>query len=250
MSNITLIRYAVAGTIRPSITDTMRIGDMARTACMSLYGRRKNNQTSPTFSGKGDGGKPLTGHMHAFYLPTYETQNSRIDHLTIIAKNGFDNDELDVLFGLKRLYKYNMEEVHLVFEGCGATGDFTSIPILKESKVWNTATPMVLTRHLKYKKRENGTYCTNSPEKQIRNELKLRYGTSHELKNITVDTGHTNISNTSIKPMNFYRWRRHGSVGSDTAYKVHLEFKKPIRGPLSLGYGAHFGLGMFTPEEK
>ncbi|MXX21260.1 MAG: type I-U CRISPR-associated protein Cas5/Cas6, partial [Cenarchaeum sp. SB0667_bin_13] len=96
MSSITLVRYAVAGAVCPSISDTMRVADTARSACMSRYGKHKNNNVSPTFSGKDGDGKPLVDHVHAFYLPTYETQNKIIDHLTIIAKNGFNAHELNV----------------------------------------------------------------------------------------------------------------------------------------------------------
>ena len=28
----------------------------------------------------------------------------------------------------------------------------------------------------------------------------------------------------------------------------HLAFPKPAHGPIALGYGAHFGLGLFVPE--
>ena len=85
LNNINLVRYAVVGTVRPSIKDTLRIGDLARTACMSKYGKKKNGHTSYTFSGKDGKGKPLTSHKHAFYLPTCETQDTEIDCLTIIA---------------------------------------------------------------------------------------------------------------------------------------------------------------------
>ena len=71
---VTMVRYAIGGTTRPSIKDTMRVGDLMRSACMSKYGRNSGNNTSHTFSGKDNDGKPLAGHGHASYLPTYEAQ--------------------------------------------------------------------------------------------------------------------------------------------------------------------------------
>ena len=246
MSSIKLVRYAVVGAVRPSISDTMRVADTARSACMSLYGKYKNNNVSRTFSGKDGDGKPLVDHVHAFYLPTYETQNKTIDHLTIITKNGFNVHELNVLFELKNLYRYNQNDIQLVFEGCGIMDNF-DMPILGESKIWTSATPLVLTRHMKYRGSGKDRLCINGPAEQVRNELSIRYGPTHDLESITVDSSYTNINNTNLKPLDFYRWRRRGRVGSDTAYNVKLKFKKTVRGPLTLGYGSHFGLGMFVP---
>jgi CRISPR-associated protein Csb2 len=34
----------------------------------------------------------------------------------------------------------------------------------------------------------------------------------------------------------------------DAGYTLRLCFAKAVRGPLSLGYAAHFGLGLFAAE--
>ena len=247
LNNITLVRYAVVGSVRPTIKDTLRVGDLARTACMSIYGKKMNKQTSGIFSGKDPQGKPLTNHIHASYLPTYETQNQEIDHLTIIAPGGFDKDELDVLFSLKKLYTYNSISMNLIFQGCGTPSNFSSIPILKKARSWVSATPLILTRHTKYRGKGSQKHEVDGPEEQIYNEIKRRYGEPYELKCVTIHDSQTNICKTAVKPFDFFRWRNHGSVGSSKAYKVQLEFKEPKSGPIALGYASHFGLGMFTP---
>ena len=250
LSNIGLVRYAVVGTIRPSIKDTLRVGDLARSACMSKYGKKKNGENSATFSGKEGEGKPLTNHKHAFYLPTYETQCKEIDHLTIIAPGGFDEDELAVLFTLNRCYGYNVTDVHLLFQGCGTVNNFSDIPILKKSRKWISATPLILSRHIKYRGKKNDKRMVDGPEEQIRNEVMKRYGKEYELKDVKVDESQTNMNNTAIKPSDFFRWRKHGSVGSSNTYKIQLEFKGKVNGPITLGYASHFGLGMFVPLEN
>ena len=249
LNNVTLVRYAVVGTLRPSIRDILRVGDMSRTACMSRYGKKKNGKTSAIFSGKDMQGHPLKDHRHAYFLPTYETQNKEIDHLTIIAAGGFDKYELDVLFALKKLYRYNTMDVHLVFQGCGTPDNFSDIPILGKSQRWVSATPLILTRHVKYRGKGSDKHVVDSPDEQIRNEIKNRYGSEYELENITIDENQTAIHNTNVKPIDFFQWRSHGSVGNRKSYKVQLEFKKPVKGPINLGYAAHFGLGMFVPLE-
>ena len=250
MSNVTLVRYAVVGTVRPSIVDTLRVGDMARSACMSKYGKKKNGNVSATFSGKDGNGNPLLGHRHAFYLPTYETQTQEIDHLTIIASKQFDKDELDALFSLKRLYRYNATDVRLVFQGCGTIDNFSKIPILQKSRNWESTTPVILSRHIKYRRNGSDIRQIHGPEEQIRSEIEKKYGISNALKNIIIDQDQTNLHNTNHRPSDFFRWRRHGSVGDGKSYKVWLEFKEPVSGPITLGYSSHFGLGMFVPKEE
>ena len=249
LNNITLIRYAVVGTIRPHIKDTLRVGDLVRSACMSKYGKITNAENSSTFSGKNSEGKSLKGHMHAFYLPTYETQNQEIDHITIIASGSFDTNELDALFSLKRLYGPNTIDIKLLFQGCGTLDNFSNVPILQKSTTWISSTPLILTRHIKYRGKGTDKHVVDSPEEQIRNEIRQRYNSTYELKDLQIDESSTNIYHTNTKPIDFFRWRKHGSIGSNNAYKVKLEFREPVRGPITLGYASHFGLGMFVPLE-
>lgn len=248
LNNITMVRYAVVGNIRPSIRDTLRIGDLARKACMSRFGKYTNGQNSSTFSGKDHSGKPLTGHLHAFYLPTYETQNAEIDHLTIISTKGFEKQERDVLFSLKKLYRHDLTNVQLLFQGCGTLDNFSDVPILKKSKIWRSATPLILTRHMKYRGTGNSKRVVDGPKDQIRNEIKNRYGDGYELENVRLDESQTMLDG-KVRASDFFRWRRHGSVGGSGTYNVELEFKNPVKGPLTIGYSSHYGLGMFVPKE-
>lgn len=67
---------------------------------------------------------------------------------------------------------------------------------------------------------------------------------------------HTLLRNTrAIRCLAFVQHRRikeardgrlhHGQLGGAWI----IELPEPIRGPIALGYGAHFGLGQFVPEE-
>lgn len=248
LHNITLVRYAVVGTIRPPVTDALRIGDMARTACMSRYGRMMDRCVSYMFAGKDADGQPLADHMHASYLPTCEVHAGEIDHLTVMAPGGFDRHELDVLFGLKRLYGRGLPIVRLVFQGCGTRDDFDSVPILQKARKWVSITPMILTRHAKYRGTGNTKRLVDGPEEQVRRELAARYGNAYDPHDVIIDGNHTAMYKTDARPADFYRWRSHGSIGDKRPYKVRLEFEEEVRGPISLGYASHYGLGMFMPE--
>ena len=56
-----------------------------------INGSRGNSRI---LSGKSDAGVVATGHGHAFYLPTDEDNDGRLDHLTLVASDGFGTDEL------------------------------------------------------------------------------------------------------------------------------------------------------------
>ena len=58
---------------------------------------------SPTLSGKDAGGQPLRGHCHAYYLPTDEEDDGRIDHVTVFADQGFTADEVQALDRLREV---------------------------------------------------------------------------------------------------------------------------------------------------
>ena len=63
----------------------------------------------------------------------------------------------------------------------------------------------------------------------------------------------------SIKPVSNlvtrgheFRWlefrRSRKGESSQIGYGFKLIFSEPVSGPIALGYGAHFGLGLFVPE--
>jgi CRISPR-associated protein Csb2 len=53
----------------------------------------------------------------------------------------------------------------------------------------------------------------------------------------------------TLRPLHFHRFRRkRGLVQPDTTGRLlEVRFAHPVRGPLALGFGCHFGLGLFVP---
>ena len=45
------------------------------------------------------------------------------------------------------------------------------------------------------------------------------------------------------------RYDGNGKRGHDAGAGFIIEFPQPVSGPIALGYGAHFGLGLFVPVE-
>lgn len=58
------------------------------------------------------------------------------------------------------------------------------------------------------------------------------------------------IMGRALKPIHFHRFRnKRGLTQPDTHGSFwRLTFDKPVPGPLALGFGCHYGLGMFKPE--
>ena len=248
-NNIQVVRYAIGNTVKPIVTETLGVAETMRRAVMSKFGEKNESRVSATLTGKDENGKKAVGHKHAFYLPTDEDGDGRIDHIMIIVKNTDRGlrPEIDALEDTKKLWSYFLEEdIQLVFEGYGMIEDFPEVPILKKSKRWTTATPLVLSRHIKYKKKGKEIEIkSDSPEEQIRNEIIEKY----DAKNVKIKFKNPRkpIKKSRFRPFQFKRLRKNDRPGGG-AYNLTLEFDAPIKGPITLGYGSHFGLGMFVPD--
>lgn len=68
---------------------------------MAPYGRRHQGSVSAVLSGKDQVfGTPLTGHQHAYFLPTDDDGDGALDHLSVFAASGIGTRELDALSGV------------------------------------------------------------------------------------------------------------------------------------------------------
>ncbi len=61
----------------------------------------------------------------------------------------------------------------------------------------------------------------------------------------------TDLAGHETRWLGFRRQRNQGNgrkVASGMGYGFRIKFPDVVRGPIALGYGAHFGLGLFVPE--
>lgn len=267
-----VVRYVVVDKVKPLVTESLIVADTMRRAAMGKFGDANGGAKSPVLSGKDESGTVLKGHLHASYLPTDEDGDGRIDHMTVVASeiDSGPKKELAALSSVNRLWSHSLEDkIHLAFEGHGKIEDFPNVKMFGESKRWRTATPLVLSRHMKLKKSAGRTIVKDSAGAQIRKELSLRYGLDQVrieytnprepmlgfgIRPITSsdsapehDNSRESITGPRFRPFEFKRIRKHDKPGGG-AYGLFLEFDRPIRGPLCLGYASHFGLGLFIPD--
>lgn len=243
----TVFRYALAGTVVPLITDTLRLAELARRAAMAHYGRATGGEASPILSGKDADGAPLAGHRHAFYLPTDEDEDGYLDHLNVWAPAGFGEAELRALARVSTLNAgAGRAPVTLAFLGCGHPQDFEdSVPVFRKALVWRTVTPFVMNRHVKLRgigeKR-----VVDGPLDQVWREIKRRPQIDSRLDRVEYAPPLTLRRWRKVYPLEFHRWRP-GKPQGGSAFNACIHFSEPAAGPIALGFGCHYGLGLFMP---
>jgi CRISPR-associated protein Csb2 len=208
---------------------------------VSAMRARLSGDATPVFSGHAGA---EGNHQHAMYLSSSDDPSNAergfIDHLVIVARAGFCVEDVIALQRLRRLWGRGGHDLELVLTGLGQPADFGGLqqpraPVLAESRIWKSLTPFVPTRHPKVVR---GVDVETIPDQ-------LRRGCEQLLGVAPVE-----VSSVGDRAA-WSRFRRRrfdggGSRGPDLAFGARLVFEQPVRGPIGLGYGAHFGLGLFV----
>jgi len=270
-----VVRFALDSSVLPLVTETLPVAEAARRALMGAHGRvawkrEHGNEPYPTrpedrpksavFSGKDASGTPLEGHRHAYYLPTDEDGDGRLDHLTVYAADGFGLDEMKAFDRLRELKTGRRgEEGHplrVLMLGMGNTVEYLPGP-LKPSKVWVSATPYLAVRHPKTRGRDrvdlsNPSAMAGFLAADIRAQLSaVRPDLAEAVESVEplVDENDVFRIAENLRPIQFKRFRRKAGDdgGRKTAGAFKLTFHEPVTGPLCLGWSSHFGMGLFVP---
>ena len=265
---IQVVRYALDSTVLPLVTETLPVAEAARRALMSWQGRLTEKNGPPgrsdTLSGKDEHGQPLTGHRHAYYLPTDEDGDGRLDHLTVYAAEGFGREERWAFDRLRQLRTGREgEERHalrVLLLGMGTWDEYRAGP-LQELKTWISATPYIATHYAKTRGRNR--INLKSPEARaafLQEDLRVQLAAVRpDLvgdDNIHIeieplwDSNHVFAVAGRWRTIEFKRFRQRAGDdgGRRLAGAFRLIFHEPVRGPIALGWSSHFGLGLFVPE--
>ncbi len=252
-------RFKIAGSAPPRLTDAVAVGDRMRLAMVS------KSDGHPVFTGKTPDGTPLRGHQHTHFIPEALGRHGHVTHLTLWAPMGFDEEALAALSRVERVWNNRAPEFEfdLVFLGSGSREDFAGTNrqaghslALVESSTWVSRTPFVPTRHIK--KRSDGTPKVDDETGYVLG------GARHDLHRLLMEAGFpsprristledgpegTNLAGKLTRWLEFRTDRPSGNGRRAThrGFGFRIEFDQPVRGPLCLGYGAHYGLGRFEP---
>ena len=254
-----VVRFALGGRVLPMTFDTLRWGELARRCAMSQYGRGNRGAVSQSLSGKDASGIPLQGHGHAFYLPTDEDGDGRLDHLTVWAPAGLTAEEFRAVVSVQTLNPGGQREpAQLAYLAHGAVDDFTGVsPLFDIAKSWQSLTPYVLPRHIKFRgpRDENGRKSmVDSPEEQIAREASLRYPGGPGLVRVESHKSRMPIKpmregqSGGFRPFDFFKDKKGGGSTGGGVFNFTIEFQNPVSGPIALGFACHQGLGVFIPK--
>ena len=265
----TVARYLLAGRPRPRVEDTIKIGELMRLAALSQFGwqidassGRRIPKAPWQISGRDSDGRPLRdpAHRHAFWLPEDADSDGLIDHVSVFIPDGIDRDVQAKLDRITRLWVERKqraddedvsvsgtEEWRLALEGFATPSHFTdSAPIFGCSTRWRSATPFVAAGHLKAD-RHAGEF--RRLVRRIGMDGTLDFdATKVDVRELT----EVDIGGSTRHALHFHRFRSRGREKQhDTAGALlQVTFPVPVNGPLVMGYGSHFGLGLFVVEPQ
>jgi len=255
----TIARFAVASQVPPRLTDAVSFAERIHLALV----RRSNGST--VFTGCDESGRPLTGHMHAFILCESNMGSGKgrygeITHVVIFAPMGFGFQERQAIDGLTRVWGHGGHDVQLILLGMGKPEGFAGMdeskgesPLLAKSDRWISRTPFISTRHPKATKTgvpklDDSGLQIGSAEHELRRLLELN-GFPDPISVEPIPS--TDLAGHETTWLKFRRDRNHGDgkrAASGYGYGFKIKFPQIVQGPIALGYGAHFGLGLFVPE--
>ena len=265
----TVARYLLAGRPRPRVEDTIKIGELMRLAALSQFGwqidassGRRIPKAPWQISGRDSDGRPLRdpAHRHAFWLPEDADSDGLIDHVSVFIPDGIDRDVQAKLDRITRLWVERKqraddedvsvsgtEEWRLALEGFATPSHFTdSAPIFGCSTCWRSATPFVAAGHLKAD-RHAGEF--RRLVRRIGMDGTLDFdATKVDVRELT----EVDIGGSTRHALHFHRFRSRGREKQhDTAGALlQVTFPVPVNGPLVMGYGSHFGLGLFVAQPR
>lgn len=244
----------------PPVSRTLPQAELLHDALVGIAARQ--GVPPPELTGCDTNGRPLRGpHEHAHINPLDLDGDGHLDHILVWAPGGLGAEARAAIRAARRTFtKGAIEPLRL---GLAATGDLSDMLRLTgtlgrrmacltgEASSWQSVTPFVPPRYPKARGK-------NTVEGQIRTELHSRGFPDP----VVVDLGPTarNQSAASL-PVGTLRdagrptWSqfRHFKLARQRgpeppllwALAVRVEFARPVEGPIAIGYGSHFGLGLF-----
>jgi len=232
----------------PALTRTLPQAELLHRALVSAT--EKQGVHSRALTGCDEKGKPLRGpHDHAHVLPLDLDGDGHLDHILLWAPMGLNGRDQAAVRAIRQTFtKGGIGPLRLALAGAGDLSDLSRLPgafgdglraILVShvaATVWRSLTPFVPPRYLKKRGR-------NTLKGQVADELAVRsFPPPDEVRVID-----PHEDECARRHRHFVRSRRHGPPAPvDCGFTLELRFPTSVQGPMSLGYGNHFGLGLFA----
>ncbi len=227
---------------------------------------------SPIIHGKDEVGEPARSHNHAFFLPTDEDWDGRIDHVTVYAAGRFSRDDVSALDRLRELSygkggetddgangsrkRHTTHRLLLIGLDVEKPGKCS---VFGPSPVWVSSTPYLAFRYPKQRgtKRDYRGFIPPDAMPEFM---------THVFDEDWEQRSDLNLPKPQIEflndPLNELSWRyrslqfcRARKRPRDDGYSrpfgaFRLTFSEAVCGPISLGHACHFGMGAFRPLNR
>lgn len=255
---ITVARFAISSTVLPRITHAVSVADRFHKTLVA-YADKRQISNPGIFTGLDANKQPMTDHKHVHMFCELGDKRDAIGYITLYAPEGFDLDAQKVIEDVQRsrLWGKGDHDIHLMLLGFGDETTFPG-PLFAKSAKWRSLTPFVSTQHLKTygdgrPKLDAHGWQQGSAAACLRQQLEKDPRTAGRLK---PDGLKKQVAGVEVRQGRHLRClqfqtRRDGGGqrGNGDSGAFTLEFEEHIQGPLALGYGSHFGLGLFVPAD-
>ena len=254
----TVARYAVVSTVPPRITQAVSIGDRVHDALCKWSDQ--GHGRAIVFTGLEENGKPRSGHQHAHIFCEANGPRDVVTHITVWAPMGFNESACLALRRLNKVWGYGGHDLRLVLHSIGQPEEFPDCKLFKAStdgrkaRIWRSLTPFVSTLHAKVyrdgrpKLDPSGWQQGSAGHDLLRQLAKHLQGAGAKIRQLDERTCPFHFGNRHLRSLQFQIHRDgEGRRGNGSGSAFEITFSEPVTGPLALGYGAHFGLGLFVP---
>jgi CRISPR-associated protein Csb2 len=262
--NLNVVQFAVGGRVFPpgpkwvKVTERFR-GRVLRICSQKLTGDPKATYRSlppdccdklSLLSGKDGRGQPLRRHEHAYFC-FWPDKNGLPTRLVCWRATPFTADELDALLAAsEHAYSWGygnadwtLKMVPLPFETPAPPGFFT------ESNTWVSVTPFVPPGNRRRFRSDGHERPGETPERLVE---KLLYKCGYPAPDyVEILDGSQQSEWVVVHVTRTERMARlrEGINSTRPGCRMRISFAAPVKGPLALGHSAHFGLGLFAPQD-
>ena len=235
---------SVRGRTLPSQSVGVFVGENLHKACVAKIARLTGDEAELSIlTGRDRHGARLQGHRHAHFLPLcLQGDRRHIDHILVFARDGFGTIAQRAIADVEAVYAAGLPKTHVTLLGFGDLQQVqteitaiasTAMDLMGTARVFKSITPFVASRHLKPK----------------RNKYRLEH-------NVADECGFRGLPQPSAigaprRNQGKFRIVRFGSGRQPPqaeGWFLEIEFEENLGDtqlPLALGYGSHFGLGLF-----
>ncbi|MGI0493190.1 type I-U CRISPR-associated protein Csb2 [Alkalinema pantanalense CENA528] len=274
-----IARFALSAKVLPKITSALVLGERFHQALMKHCGGM--GEIDEMVSGRDGEGQPLRkDHAHAWYLPECNDRGE-IVNLVVYSPHGFQQGVIQGLQKIQRIWGVggfpittDLETLEIMKgkEENSFDRSRSLIQVTGVAKVWRSLTPLVLTRFPKRKGIAGSTLLVDGVEDQALRLLRqlpiVNWGEGDCVVNgewlcwrgsdgaevVRVRSRDRSVLDEDREELRYpaLRFQRQRFFGNGTksvnaGFWVEVKFAEAVQGPISLGYGAHFGLGVLEP---